>query len=114
MNRVNVAYSVPTDCIDLINALVARLGGHALIKESDDAEVATIPPIPEKERPGRMLKGLRLREGLTQKQIAGALNVPQSHISEYEKGKRPIPAAKADILASLLNSVPGNFLPKDC
>lgn len=110
MNIVNVSYSLPVDCINLVTALVERLGGHAVEAENSDMDVATIPPTPEKERPGRMLKGLRLREGMTQKQIATALNVPQSHISEYEKGKRPIPAAKADILASLLHSVASNFL----
>jgi len=47
--------------------------------------MVTIPPIPESERVGRMLKGLRLREGLTQKELAKVLDVPQSHISAYEK-----------------------------
>jgi transcriptional regulator with XRE-family HTH domain len=72
-----------------------------------------ISPIPESERVGRMLRGLRLREGLTQKELAKALGVPQSHIFAYEKNKRPIPAAKAEQLATLLHTVPGHFLARD-
>jgi transcriptional regulator with XRE-family HTH domain len=32
-----------------------------------------------------MLKGLRLRAEMTQKELAEAIGVPQSHVSEYEK-----------------------------
>lgn len=69
-----------------------------------------VPPLPESERVGRMLKGLRLREGMTQIQLAEAIGVPQSHISKYEKNRRTIPPAKAEELATLLHTVPGYFL----
>ena len=98
--------SVPSDCFELVSALVCRLGGQIIV----DDDVVTIPPMSEKERVGKMLKGLRLREGLTQKAVAEAIGVPQSHVSEYEKNKRPVPAAKAAELAKLLHSVPENFL----
>lgn len=107
MTRVNMA--IPSDCFELVKALVSRLGGE-LIADDENTEFITVLPMPEKERPGRMLKGLRLREGMTQKQIGAAIGVPQSHIAEYEKGKRPIPAAKAALLAEILKSVPENFL----
>jgi DNA-binding transcriptional regulator YiaG len=105
MTEVHIA--IPTDCFELVAALVTRLGGK-VTDESND--VVTIPPMEESERPGRMLRGLRLREGLTQKVLADALGVPQSHISAYEKNKRPIPSARAEQLATLLNTVPGNFM----
>ena len=98
--------SVPADCFELVSALVRRMGGQVIAED----DVVTVPPMPEKERVGRMLKGLRLREGLTQKAVADAIGVPQSHVSEYEKNKRPVPTAKAKELAKLLHSVPGNFL----
>ena len=101
--------AIPIDSFDLVAALVTRLGGR-IVDEADDT--VTIPPIPESERVGRMLKGLRLREGLTQKELAEALGVPQSHISAYEKNKRPIPAAKAEQLGTLLHTVPGHFLSR--
>lgn len=76
----------------------------------EDEKVVTVPSLPESERVGRMLKGLRLREGMTQLQLAKAIGVPQSPISEYEKNKRTIPPAKAEELATLLHTVPGHFL----
>jgi len=98
--------AIPADSFDLVAALITRLGGQVM-DEAGDA--VTIPPNPETERVGRMLKGLRLREGLTQKELAKALDVPQSHISAYEKNKRSIPAAKAEQLARLLHTVSGHF-----
>jgi len=101
--------AIPADSFDLVAALITRLGGQ-IVDETGDT--VTIPPIPESERVGRMLKGLRLREGLTQKELAKALGVPQSHISAYEKNKRPIPAAKAEQLGALLHTVPGHFVAR--
>jgi DNA-binding XRE family transcriptional regulator len=101
--------AIPADSFDLVAALITRLGGQVM---EEDGDVVTIPPIPESERVGRMLKGLRLREGLTQKTLAEALGVPQSHISAYEKNKRPIPTAKAEQLGTLLRTVPSHFLTK--
>lgn len=72
-------------------------------------ESREVPPIAEKERTGRMLKGLRLRAGMTQKQLAKAIDVPQSHISEYEGNKRPIPAHQVPLLARVLDTVEGHF-----
>jgi DNA-binding XRE family transcriptional regulator len=39
---------------------------------------------------GVVLRAARKREGLTQKDLAISIGVKQSHISEMEKGKRPI------------------------
>jgi len=101
---------IPAESFAVVAALIAHLGGQIMDGAND---VVTIPPILESERVGRMLKGLRLREGLTQKELAKALGVPQSHISAYEKNKRPIPAAKADQLATLLHTVSSHFLTRD-
>lgn len=102
--------AVPADCFDLVTALVTRLGGQVTADSSDD--VVTMPPMSEAERVGRMLKGLRLRAEMTQKTLAAAIDVPQGHISEYESNKRPIPAAKAALLAQVLNTVPEHFLSR--
>lgn len=66
--------------------------------------------MPGSERPGRMLRGLRLRAEMTQAQLANALGVPLSHIAAYEKNRRPIPPETARQLADVLHSVPENFL----
>lgn len=100
---------MPCDTLPLIKELVRRLGGELI---PDDDEYITVPPMPERERIGRMLRGVRIREGMTQKELAKAIDVPQGHISEYEANKRPIPAHKAALLAKLLNTVEGHFTPR--
>lgn len=106
----NADLSIPTENFELVAALVAKLGGRLEVK---GGELITVPPMLESERPGRMLKGLRLRAEMTQKELAAAIGVPQSHVSEYEKNKRRIPEGKAKELAKLLKSVPSNFLPRE-
>ncbi len=105
-------FEIPTECLKLLEEIVVRFGGK-IIRQEDDAEgYVVIPPIPERERIGRLLVGARLRAGLTQKALAAAIGVPQSHISEYEKNKRSIPRAKAEELARVLETVPTHFLPR--
>lgn len=48
---------------------------------------------------GTVLQGLRLREELTQKELADKLGIKQSHVSEMESGVRPIGKAMAKRLA---------------
>jgi ribosome-binding protein aMBF1 (putative translation factor) len=44
---------------------------------------------------GIALRGIRAREGLTQKQLGERIGVSQNHISEMENKKRPIGKAMA-------------------
>lgn len=59
---------------------------------------------PEENLPGVVLSGLRYREGLTQKQLAEKTGIPQSNISEMERGKRTIGKERAKRLASALDA----------
>ncbi len=102
----DIHISLPNDNIPLVIELVKKLGGKIITKDDDYVS----PPMPERERVGRMLKGLRLRANLTQKELAKQIDVPQSHISQYETNARPIPPAKAKELAKILNSVESHFL----
>ena len=43
-----------------------------------------------KSTPGELLRGLRAREGMTQKQFGEKLEISQRHVSDYEKGIRNI------------------------
>jgi DNA-binding XRE family transcriptional regulator len=61
-----------------------------------------LPPIPEAEVPGRMLRAARSKEGVTQTQLAQMTGIPQRHISEMEHGKRPIGKERAKKLAEIL------------
>lgn len=56
------------------------------------------------QRPATILKGLRYRSGLTQKQLAEQLGIKQHHISEMESGKRAISKDMAKRLAAALNT----------
>jgi len=53
---------------------------------------------------GSAIRGLRLREGLTQEQFAHLLGVKRSNLSEMENGKRPIGKNMAKRLAKVLKT----------
>jgi len=52
---------------------------------------------------GTMLSGYRLREGLTQMQLAALTGIPQRHISEMERGKRSVGKERSKKLAEALH-----------
>ena len=49
--------------------------------------------------PGSRLNGLRLKEGLTQTQMAESLGIRQNHLSEMERGQRTITVDMAKRIA---------------
>ncbi len=61
------------------------------------------PEYTEKELPGVVLAGSRIKEGMTQKQLAEITGIPQRHISEMENGKRGIGIKRAKIMGKALN-----------
>ena len=60
------------------------------------------PDITDDLLPGAALKGARVKEDITQKQLAEKTSIPQSHISEMENGKRSIGKTRAKRLAEAL------------
>jgi len=52
--------------------------------------------------PGAMVKGGRVKEGLTQARLAALVGIPQRHVSEMEHGKRPIGKEMAKRLGKAL------------
>lgn len=57
-----------------------------------------------------MLKGYRIREGLTQATVGEILGIEQTNISKMELGKRPIGKNLAKKLAKLFKTDYHNFL----
>lgn len=53
---------------------------------------------------GLVLRGFRIREDMTQKQLAELIGVSPHHISEMENNKRPIGKEMAKRLAKALNT----------
>jgi len=107
---------VPLKARATIVSLVGHLGGVVLDNNNyakdmfDDDNVIPAEPIPDTEKAGAMIRGLRIREGLTQKQLAEMVGETQAHISEYENNMRKIPRSKRAAFARALNSVAANFI----
>jgi DNA-binding XRE family transcriptional regulator len=59
--------------------------------------------INDEQLPGVTLAGARVKEGLTQSELAKITGIPQRHISEMEHGKRSIGRDRAKKLAKALN-----------
>lgn len=62
------------------------------------------PKISDEEGPGVVLRAMRRREGLTQKELSQKADVPQGHISAMERGKLKIGVARAKKLGKALNA----------
>ena len=60
-------------------------------------------------RSGNLLAGARLKKGLTQKKLSEMTGIPQSVISDYEKGRRKITRQAAIKLSSAL-IIPETYL----
>lgn len=53
--------------------------------------------------PGSVLRGARGKAGLTQTRLSELCGIPQRHLSEMERGKRPLGKETAKKLAAALN-----------
>lgn len=59
---------------------------------------------------GAQLYQARQCAGKSQKEVAEALGIPARHVSEYESGRRAIPASQLEALACCLQVSPDYFL----
>lgn len=89
--------------------ILALLGGEdrgILANEGQDEEgrLYSIDEVFPNFHPGDTLKGARLMYKLTQTKLAAMIGVKASHISEMEKGKRPIGKEMARRLAKALST----------
>ena len=105
---------VPSDKAGLISEAIEKilnLAGMSLQNtEEDDGNLYSIEEVFPDFHIGHALRGLRSREGLTQKQLAEMIGVKPSHISEMENGKRSIGKNMAKRLAKALRTVYKVFL----
>ncbi len=83
-------------------ALVGR-GARLLDNEIDDEAIYSIEEVYPDSTPGSRLRGLRAREGITQRELAERLGIQQHHVSEMEKGTRKIGLSKARRIAKAYN-----------
>ena len=94
--------------------------GVAQILKDYEVETADAALIPAKEvlpdladharRPGVVLRGFRLRDHLTQVELAHRLGCPQPWISQMESGARPIGRKMAARVGKVFRADPRVFL----
>ena len=98
---------VPSDKAEAIKEAIEKIlnlaGLHVQIRE-EDARLYDMKEVFPDFHIGHALRGLRLRENLTQKQLAEMIGGKPSHISEMENGKRPIGKKIAKRLAKALRT----------
>ena len=73
-------------------------------KERDSVPWREVEDLSDELVPGRILAGLRHREGLTQVKLARLTNISQHRISEMERGRRAISKNAARILSKALGA----------
>jgi len=60
--------------------------------------------------PGKVVRGLRVKEDITQEELAKRLGIAQTRVSEIESGKRPISRNMAKRLGEAFNISPKAFV----
>jgi DNA-binding XRE family transcriptional regulator len=108
----------PTETIRITGSpdVINRLREYALqagagIQESDETVLASyLSPELDTNPSGVYLRGIRLREDLTQQALADLTGISRSNISAMEHGKRPIGKETAKKLAGILNCDYRRFL----
>ncbi len=90
-------YQLPDDKVSKIQEAVSS------ILETEGESIPLEEVFPDLHQ-GSAIRGLRLREGLTQEQLANRLGVKRTNLSEMENGKRPIGKNMAKRLAQVLKT----------
>lgn len=105
----------PADQLPAACAVLEPLGFVLVPTPPADATPVTLEMLPDEALvearavvpaglPGQRLAGARSKEGLTQRQLAAQTGIPQRHLSEMERGKRPIGKTRARVLGKALHT----------
>ena len=87
----------------LTNALDAV--GHKVREVNEDGEeLYSIEEVFPDAHPGKVVHGFRVRDGITQVELANRMGIKQHRISEIETGKRPITIEMAKRLAQFFDT----------
>lgn len=93
----------PRKKLSLVRSLLTEMGFKPVEESYDWREVAK-KNIEKHGESGVMIKGSRVKEGMTQAQLAKCLKIQQSHVSEMEHGSRSIGKNMAKKLAKIFNT----------
>ena len=99
---------VPSNKADMVKEAIEKmldLAGMDFRNSEEEAQgLYTIEEVFPEFHVGHALRGLRSREGLTQKRLAEMIGIKPNHISEMENGKRPIGKEMAKRLGKALRT----------
>lgn len=89
---------------------ILELTGHKVRHVNDEGEeLHTLEEVFPDAHPGKVVRGLRVKEDITQEELAKRLGIAQTRVSEIESGKRPISRAMAKRLAEAFHTSPRAF-----
>lgn len=101
----------------LISVLEEEFGEYLQLDEDDDEQTVSIfdtdwyREVREKSAPGDNLRIYRQNHSLTQAQLGERLGgIPRQHVSNMERGTRPISIKNARKLARLFKVSPARFI----
>lgn len=80
---------------------ILDLAGYQVRRVNDDGEeLVSASEVFANVTPGRMLRGLRVKEDITQAELAERLSITQNMVSDMESGKRNISLNMAKRISS--------------
>jgi addiction module HigA family antidote len=107
-NNSEIMLTVPTAVADDICNIILNVlefAGHNVRRINEEGEeLFTIKEAFPDGHPGMVLHGARLREEMTQAELAEKLNITQNRVSEMESGKRNISKNMALKLAKFFDT----------
>jgi DNA-binding XRE family transcriptional regulator len=112
--RMEINLSVPiakgARIVDALYSMLALTGLRARRIDEDGDEIVSAEDVLGDVPPGTALRGLRVKEDITQRELAEQLNISQNMVSEMESGKRPITPKTAKRIAEKFNVPYKTFL----
>jgi DNA-binding XRE family transcriptional regulator len=103
--EITLRVIVPLTELDLMAGTlknILALAGHEVrpVNEEGDEIYSANEVFPE-ANPGMTLRGFRVRDDMTQEELAERLGIKQARVSALESGKRPISVAMAKRLEEI-------------
>lgn len=99
-HRIELKITGPAENKSNLEKMLKKFG--FVIQADDSVAWRTAFKEFEHNTSGTALAGARHKEGLTQVKLSGLTGIPQRHISEMERGKRPVGKKNAKLFADVL------------
>lgn len=93
------SYCIPNDCVEELENFLRE---HSKINEPIEWEILAKERIEKHKKVGLVLRGIRYRENISQRELARRSGISQNEISKIENGKRVVGMKVAKRLAESL------------